>query len=394
MKLDPDGIETEAATLAGVDRSGAQGEFSYNLHVAVDSANEEGRLSPAGYDIVRDDILNGLTKRLQADRWIREIPEIGDEVVDRPLFLTGLPRSGTTYCQYLFDNDPAMRLLRTWETARPAPAHILTDEEKEKRRIAADRDGEKLRTEVPGYDALHLNDTDGPDECHNFLNETMGAIGVHNTQNAPSHYRAILEEFDLDAVYRVHKRQLQILQWKVGGGQRWALKYPNHLIAMDNIVNIYPDATFVMTHRDPVQTLASLCKISLAIRRSRSDEVDPHEVGRQMKDFVRVHFERMMASRLDPTMDARVIDVDYYRLASSPEVVMAEIYEQLDIEIPAVVRQAIVDWKRNNPQGKRGANSYSLEAFGLKDAEVAEEYQHYFDRFDVLREAKALERVA
>jgi hypothetical protein len=392
-KLIKSEIEVDAAKLAGVDPGAAAGEFEHNLAVAVDSANEEAALSPQGVETVREELVFGVANRLQTDRWMAQYPEVADEVIERPLFLTGLPRSGTTYFQYLFDNDPAMRLLRTWETARPAPAPVLTEEERAKRIGLADEDGEKLRAAVPGFDAMHLNDTDGPDECHKFLQQTMAAIGVLNCQNVPGHYRALLEEFDLDATYRVHKRQLQLLQWQAPR-RRWALKYPNHLIAMDNIVRIYPDATFVMTHRDPVQTLASLCKLTLVIRQSRSDHVDPLLVGQQIKAFVRVHFERMMASRRDPAMARRIIDVDYYRLVASPDVVMAEIYEQLGTEIPGAVRKAVADWKTANPPGKRGAHRYSLENFGLDVDEVAEEYGAYFTAFDVRREAQSQERAA
>lgn len=392
-KLDKDEIERAAAAMAGVDPSAAAGEFEENLRVAVDSSNEEAALNPAGVEAVRDELLIGVANRLQADRWIGEFPDVLDEVVDRPLFLTGLPRSGTTYFQYLFDNDPALRLLRTWETLNPAPAPLLTEEERAKRLHLAEEEGQKLRAAVPAFDAMHLNDTDGPDECHKFLAQTMAAIGVMNCQNVPTHYRALLEEFDLDATYRVHQRQLQLLQWQAPR-RRWALKYPNHLIAMDNIVRIFPDATFVMTHRDPVQTLASLCKLTLNIRQSRSDDVDPLLVGQQIKAFVRVHFERMIASRRDPAMDARVIDVDYYRLVASPDLVMTEVYEKLGSPIPDAVRQAVAGWRTANPPGKRGKHSYSLEMFGLNGDEVAEEYAAYFERFDVRREADVLGRAA
>jgi hypothetical protein len=391
--LDRDEIAAAAAAMAGVDPSAADDAFADNLRVAVDSANEEAALSPAGVEAVREELLFGLANRLQADRWTDDYPQVTAETIGRPIFLTGLPRSGTTYFQYLFDNDPALRLLRTWETMRPAPAPLLTEAERIRRMELADADGKKLRQAIPAFDAIHLNDTDGPDECHKFLQQTMGAVGVLNCQNVPTHYRAILETFDLDAVYRVHRRQLQLLQWQAPP-RRWALKYPNHLIAMDSIVRIFPDAAFVMTHRDPVQTLASLCKLTLHFRRSRSDVVDPRLIGRQLRSFVRDHFERMMASRRDPAMDARVIDVDYYRLVAEPAVVMGEVYAAMNAEIPRRVRQAVAEWKAANPPGKRGKHAYALSEFGLDADEVAEEYASYMITFDVPREAAAAARVA
>jgi len=391
--LDFDEITSAAAAMAEVEPSTACDAFAGNLRIAIDSANEEAALSAAGVAAVREELLSGLANRLHADRWIRDYREVVTETIDRPLFLTGLPRSGTTYFQYLFDHDPALRLLRTWETMRPAPAPLLTPTERARRMGLAEAEGNELRRAIPGYDAMHLNDTDGPDECHRFLQQTMAAVGVLNCQNVPGHYRAILETFDLDAVYRVHRRQLQLLQWRAPP-RRWALKYPNHLIAMDNILRTFPDATFVMTHRDPVQTLASLCKLTLNIRRSRSDAVDPLLIGRQLRGFVRDHFERMMASRRDPAMDARVIDVDYYRLVADPAVVMDEVYAALGAEIPPAVRTAVTDWKAANPPAKRGIHAYALEDFGLDADEVAEEYRGYMRAFDVPREDAVKERAA
>ena len=141
MALNQQEIEAEAAAIAGVDRAAADGEFSSNLRIAIDSANEEAALSPAGEEAVREELLLGIANRFQTDRWFVERPEIADEQISKPLFLSGLPRSGTTCFQYLFDNDPAMRLLRTWETARPAPTQVLTDEERQRRKALADEDG-------------------------------------------------------------------------------------------------------------------------------------------------------------------------------------------------------------------------------------------------------------
>jgi hypothetical protein len=158
---------------------------------------------------------------------------------------------------------------------------------------------------------------------------------------------------------------------------------------MDSIARIYPDAVFVMTHRDPVKSLASLCKITAAIRRSRSGEVDLALIGRQMREFVRVHFERMMASRQSTAIERRVIDVNYYRLVDAPEIVMADVYRALGMEIPLQVQSAVAGWRVANPPGKRGVNRYTLEAYGLDPEEVSEEYAHYYARFDVPREHQA-----
>jgi hypothetical protein len=194
---------------------------------------------------------------------------------------------------------------------------------------------------------------------------------------------------DLEATYRVHKRQLQLLQWRCPQ-PRWALKYPNHVIAMDAIRKVYPDARFVMTHRDPVQTLASIAKMSFTLRNARyADPVDPHRIGQQMLDFIKRHIDRIMEFCTGQDGDC-VTHVDYYRLADDPAKLLDEIHTGIGIDTPEDVREAIARWRRENPQGKRGTNAYSLEQFGLVEEEVRELYADYISHFDIPSEAEGV----
>src|SRR5207249_2588401 len=141
---------------------------------------------------------------------------------------------------------------------------------------------------------LHLIDEDGPDECHALMEQSYSAAGFFNLYDVPGYFDHLMGKLDFEAAYRGHRRQLQLLQWKLPA-KRWALKYPNHVIAMDSILAVYPDARFAMTHRDPVQVLASIAKMTLTLRSARYAHVDPHRVGRQMLDFIRRHIDRIMA---------------------------------------------------------------------------------------------------
>ena len=191
--------------------------------------------------------------------------------------------------------------------------------------------------------------------------------------------------------YASHRRQLQLLQWR-GPQPRWALKYPNHVIAMDAIVEVYPDARFAMTHRDPVQTLASIAKMSLTLRGARYDSVDPQRVGRQMLDFVRRHIDRIMAFSRGPEA-GRVVNIDYYRLVADPVAVMREIHAGLGIDTPDDVGEAVAAWRRNNPKNARGKNDYALEQFGIRAEEALELFGDYMRHFDIPREQEGLARI-
>ena len=366
-------------------------DFRPNLEHLIAALNSDNTLSALGEASVRKSLVDRTTDRLEGREWLREHPQIGNEVIAEPVFLTGLPRSGTTYFQYLFDRDSRFRLIRTWESISPAPPPGFDPESVQRRKSEeAERRRQAKPKEIEGFEALHLLDLDGPDECHVFLEQTYSAAGYQNLYDAPSYFDYMMKSLDFAASYRAHERQLQLLQWRMKQ-PRWALKYPNHVIAMDAILQVYPDARFVMTHRDPVQTLASISKMTLTLRGTRYATVDPKRVGSQMFDFVRRHIDRIMAFCKSPH-GSRVTHVDYYRVVDDPAAVMAEVHRGLGIDSPAEVRAAVADWRRRNPKGARGSNPYTLEQFGLNPDEVAENYSDYMRYFDIPREQEGLTR--
>src|SRR5579871_1938221 len=270
--------------------------------------------------------------RIESEKWHASHPAIGEEPIAAPVFLMGLPRSGTTYFQYLFDRDPRFRLIRTWESIMPSPPPGFDPGSVERRR-AAWTEMQRAQGHFEGFEALHLYDEDGSDECHAFLEQSYGAAGLHNLCRVPAYFDYLLDEADLVGTYRVHKRQLQALQWRCER-KPWALKYPNHVLAMDAILAVHPDARMVMTHRDPLQTLASICKMTAGLRSMRAlAPPDPHEVGRDMLHFIARHIDRIMAFDAS-AQGGRVVHVDYYALISDPVREMRAIHRAIGIETP------------------------------------------------------------
>jgi hypothetical protein len=365
--------------------------FCTNLEHLVAALNTDNTLSALGANSVRKVLTDRTVDRLEAVKWVRDYPQIANETIKEPVFLTGLPRSGTTYFQYLFDRDTRFRLIRTWESISPSPPPGFDPASVQRRKAEeAERRRQAVPRKIKGFDALHLIDLDGPDECHVFMEQTYAAAGYENLYDVPSYFDYMMKSLDFEASYRSHKRQLQLLQWQMPQ-PRWAVKYPNHVIAMDAILSVYPDARFVMTHRDPVQTLASISKMTLTLRGTRYETVDPKRVGRQMFDFVRRHIERILAFCKSP-LGERVIHVDYYRVVDNPSAVMEEVHAGLGIDSPEGVRAAVTDWRIRNPKGARGSNPYTLEQFGLRPHEVAAEYGEYMRYFDIPREQEGLRR--
>lgn len=386
--LDAAAILAEAEARVGI-ADGDQG-VAGNLFRLVEELQRTYPMSASGEARVRASLLLDATNRLESLKWLRDHPEIGDEEIAAPVFLMGLPRSGTTYFQYLFDRDDRFRLIRTWESSMPSPPPGADPDSVEARRRAW-REQQKARGHFEGFEALHLYDEDGSDECHAFLEQSWGAAGLHNLYHVPGYFDWLMDELDLVQTYRVHKRQLQCLQWQTER-KPWALKYPNHVIAMNEILQVYPDARFVMTHRDPVQVVGSITKMSWNLRTMTSvSEPDRAQAGADMVHFIQRHVDRIMAFDAGPHGD-RVIHVDYYALVADPLGEMRRIHAGLGIATPEPVARAVADWHAANPKNARGSNTYALEDYGLDAGEVRARFEQYSARFAIPSEANGLAR--
>jgi hypothetical protein len=385
--LDAAAIIAEGETVTGI--IDPEPELRINLDMLVASLNRDGRFSAAGLATTRQGLVRVTKDRLEAHKWLRDFPEIGEEVIADPVFLCGLPRSGTTYFQYLFDNDRRFRLIRTWEAVMPFPPPGHDPASVTARKAMERQVNQELRNKVDNFDALHLIDEDGPQECHMFLEHGYGAAGFFNLYDCPDYFDFLMDELDFEPVYRAHNRMLQLLQWQCPS-PRWALKYPNHILAMEPIRKVFPGARFVMTHRDPAQILASICKMTFSLRSAReAAPVDPNRVGRQMLHFIRCHIDRIMQFCTGPEA-ASVHHVDYYRLAADPIAMLDDIHAGIGADTPGDVRTSIAQWRAANPQGKRGENRYSLEQFGLDESEVRTAFADYIAHFAIPSEADGI----
>ncbi len=380
-------IIAEAEAAAGW--SDREPHLHRNLEALVESLGADGCLSERGSSAAHLGLVSRHTDRIAGQKWLADYPEIADEVIETPLFLCGLPRSGTTYFQYLFDRDRRFRLIRTWQSLMPLPPPGFDPRSVTLRKAMEEERRAALRPKlIENFAALHLHDADGPDECHAFLEQTGAAAGFFNLYDVPQYFDYVMTEADLVAAYRAHKHQLQLLQWRSPKAS-WALKYPNHIIAIDAILEVYPDARFTITHRDPIQVLASIAKMSLSLRTARYDSVDPHRVGRQMLDFIDRHIQRLMAFDAGPNAD-RAVHVDYYALVADPGGTMGKVHGALGLTSPDDIMNEITGWRRENPKNARGENDYALAQFGLSEGEVEERFAAYRQRFAIPREAEAL----
>jgi hypothetical protein len=380
-QLSADAVVAEAVAMAGVAEPDTE-TFRSNLDLLTDSINAEAGLRPEAIGPAQTQLAHVLRNRIEVSDWLRRRPQIADEPIEKPLFLTGLPRSGTTYFQYLFDAEPSMRMLRFWEGQRPCPPPAVDPASARNRIEACAQDVLKARNDPlhAKIAEIHLTDVEGPEECLPLLEQTFANVGHYWTYRIPSYFARCLDTVDLLACYAHHKRVLQLLQWK-SDPKRWVLKWPCHLVALPQLLDVYRDASFVMTHRDPVQALASNCSLTALLRRSSAGSVDLHEIGQQMKAMVLVYLQRLVD--FDQRYGGRIAHVDYQTAVDQPQVAVAAAFERLGIEMTDRFAQSIIAWRQDNPPGKRGSHVYALEDYGLDAEAVAAEYAFYIRRFDV-----------
>lgn len=367
----------------------APDHFLENLVAVVDAVNGEAELTDAGALLGMLSV--ALRNRIEVDRFVADHPEVDQAEIVAPIVLTGLPRSGTTYFQYLFDQDPRLRMLRTWEGERPSPPPAFDPESAQQRRLASYESATRMRELTGGkIDAFHLTDVDGPQECLAILDQTFLNPGLLWTMAVPGYLDFLLQRADVDAAYRHHARVLRLLQWQ-DEPLRWSLKWPCHLLALDAMADVYPDATFVVTHRDPVQALASNCSLAAMLRTGTSPNADPVQVGKDMLELVRQHVDRLVAfdRKHDGAGRSPLVHVDYYRLVDEPDAVMPEVFAAVGLEWTDEVDERVRAWREDNPKGKRGTHTYALEDYGLRREQVAEAFADYIERYDIRSEGTA-----
>ena len=377
--LSSDKIVARAIAMADL-REPPTVKFRANLDALVGALGKEAGLRADAAPKIEASLAVMLRNQLEVSDWVTRHPEIRDERIEEPIFLTGLPRSGTTYFQYLFDPDPGMRMLRYWEGQRtcPPPGHAPDTIPPRIAECAAEKaaaSSDPLRAKIA---QIHLSDADGPEECLKIIDQTFVNVGDLWTYCVPEFFRRCIDEFDLEAVYAHHKLVLQLLQWQ-GQQRRWVLKWPCHLVALEAILANYPDARFIVTHRDPVQVLASNCSLAAMLRQSTAESVDLAEIGQQMKGMLHVYLDRLVA--FDAQHGERVAHVDYRTAVDEPERAVALSLGKLGIAMPAGLDEAIRVWRADNPPGKRGTHDYRLSDYGLDAGQMAAEFAYYTDRF-------------
>jgi hypothetical protein len=377
--VDADALVAEASATTGLDDFDGT-EWREGLDLLVDSITADAQLSEVGELAVSAQITSNLTNRLRIVDWVRTHPEVVHAPVERPRFVLGLPRTGTTLLSYLLDCDPATRSLLRWEAMDPIPPPELATFTTDPRIAAAEESSAMLDLLNPGFKAIHYEPADGPTECVTLFAQDFRSLLWETVVNVPAYGEWLLDGCDYTSAYAHHRRALQVLQ--SGAPGRWALKSPAHCFALDTLVAEYPDAELVMTHRDPFEVCASLCSLVTNLSGTFSDADHRDYIVRHWVDVAQQAVERVMRFR-DREGDDRFVDVRYDTLLTDPVGSVRAIYTHFGDELSEGAATAMGVYAAANRQGTHGTHRYDPADYGLDRAAVDARFAEYRDRFDV-----------
>ncbi len=364
--------------VAAAQRSTGLSDFGGTDHeeglrlLAEDLASPEAGLTPLGNYFQRSEVKGALVGRLLTQARFTERPEHRDVPIERPIFLMGLPRTGTTALHRLLHADPISQGLEMWLTQYPQPRPPRETWESDPIFTAMQQAFAAHHTESPEFMGIHYMDATTVEECWRLLRQTGKSNSYESLANIPR-YTEWLAEQDWTDAYARHKENLQLVGLN-DPEKRWVLKNPSHMTALDALMAVYPDALVVYTHRDPVVCIASSCSLSAETTAGHSTTYVGDVVGRTQLDLWSRSFHAFHDARPSYSPD-QFADVAFSDLRADPLGVTRGIYEQFGLDWTPEAEAAITAIDREAREGKAApSHRYSLDDYGLSETQVREAF--------------------
>jgi hypothetical protein len=371
--LSPERMRRRAELATGLHEWGDDG-FGENLELACRAVRDHPNLSPVGRIGVATYYHFHLVNRLRLVALDRREPAIRGVPVEKPLFIVGLYRTATTALHGLLAEDPRHRAPLTWELLCPTPLHPNARLDRQLRRL---RVGLMLwlnRVLIPDQKYAHAVELDGPEECFFMLENHFTTSTLFNTFQAHAYAFDLLER-DLRPSYRDERFQLQVLSWR-REPRDWILKSPFHLWHLDDLLDVFPDARIVFTHRDVTRALPSNCSLSAMTTTKFGRAVDLQVLGDFWRHYYRAGIDRFLGQRMDLPKE-QVFDVPPALFDRDPEAAVEAIYDHFGWTVTPGFRTRMRAHLQREASRRRLPHRYSLAMFGLDRAGIEREFADY-----------------
>lgn len=342
---------------------------------------QEADLSGFGRRAVHFDVLRCLANLLRLDQAEKADPSIVGRPIEKPIFITGLPRSATTFLHTLLAQDPSHAAPRSWQSMYPYPSNVLG---LNLRRLEVDAEFALFRWLSPGVSALHPIAADTPQECTDITAQVFQSLRFDTTYRVPS-YQSWLDGHGHHAAFRFHRRFLQHLDAQ-SPGHSWVLKSPDNVFALDAIRAAYPDARIVFLHRDPLSVVASCVKLAELLRKPFTRHIDRDELGDQVSSRLVESTEEMArAAGRDPG----ILNLHYREIVARPMETVKALYAHCGMELSGEAEARMRRWLQH-PRRHRHPR-YNLTEFGLDARGLNRRFARYMQAFHVTPEASTVQ---
>jgi sulfotransferase family protein len=375
----PEKLVDLARRRSGLDDFGGW-SFEEPLAVLLRSYYEEANLSTFGRIAVRWDMLRFLSNLLRLRDEEKRDPAVLDERIDRPIFVLGLPRSGTTFLHNLLADDPGNLTPRCWQTVFPYPIWAHENGSRDRRPELTARQYSQFLMLAPELPSLHPLDAHAAQECIEITGHVFRSLRFDTTHYIPSFQQWLEDAGHLEA-YRFHKRFLQHLQHQNGGGQ-WILKSPDHIFALEALCEVYPDARFVFVHRDPMKVLPSVARLTEILRQPFTRRIDRLQIGRQVSNRWELGSKLLIdAADWLKSSPERIVHVRYRDLVRDPFAIVTDLYRHFGMTLSGQGEHCLKRSIAKRPDGGYGRNSYRFEDYGLNPAAERKHHSAYMAHF-------------
>jgi len=361
---------------AAVERTGLEdfGDDSFRdgLEILVRALGEEARLNARGEGFVYHRITLHLAQRLQVENWYRRHPEIDEVAVASPLFGMGLPRTGSTALSFLLAQDPNVRYVRSWESAQPCPPPSTVHGDDPRIPAGEQKVVVGSRHHVP-------QDAHGPMECLDLMALDFKSQIFQAYAQIPSYSAWLVDRADFTSTYRYERRVLKLLAW--GEPVRpWRLKSPAHVLSLDYLDRVFPDARFVMTHRDPTDVILSVAGVYADIVGGFSDHLDRRYLGELNVQQWSTGMDRAVKFR-DGGAGNRFFDIDFRAMQADPIGEVRRLYGWLGEPVTDEFETRMRAWWADNAEKREPQTHARPEEFGLDLNAIRPLFADYVERW-------------
>jgi len=369
-----DDLHERASASTGLTDFGSD-DYLDALLILLEGYADQAALTDRGWAKVTGTLEQSLVSRLRTEAAWRTHPSYAATEVRRPIFVTGLPRSGTTALHRLLCADPGHQGLQLWLAAapqpRPEPAAWTTNPDF----LQMQADIDRRNAAVPGLKGMHFMSAGIVEECWWLERQSMRSLAFPSVAHLPA-YTAWLAGQDLTGTYRRHRRILQLIGM-ADPQQRWVLKNPGHLFSLDALMAVYPDALVVQTHRDPRSVVASVSSLTSRAANGNSSVFSGEVVGRSSLELWGAAADRFLAARASYDA-AQFVDVHYDEFVADPVGTVAGVYDAFGLAFGEETRAAVAAADDVSRRGDRKSDHrYSLAEFGLTATDVTERFDAY-----------------